>query len=175
MFKTFASSNLAAIAAVFIFGLASAGAANAITNGNFSQIGPNNPTCLQGPIEAPGQGLATGSPSAALNWFQFNVVPNSYICAHVESVGFLNAIRVTTDGGAWGPAAMGNGFGQTWGPPALPCMTSSFWINVVAGQVTGNLVLATGPFASYPYLSQQAAGNHTPNTHSTLLDSGSRH
>jgi hypothetical protein len=144
MLKTYAISRLAAAAAVFAFALAPAGRANPniLLNGLFSQVGPNNPACLQS---------FNSAPSAALDWFQFNVIPGSYLCTDVEFFGFLPAIRVLTNGGdSTNPqVAMGSGFGQSFVRP-LGCTKSSFLVNVAAGQVTGNLVSAQGPFVEYP-------------------------
>jgi hypothetical protein len=143
MFKTFAISSLASTLAVFVLSLASTGTANAqlLKNGYFSQnVGLNKLVCGPGP-------------SAATDWSQFIVVPSSYLCTDVEQVGLfgftVDAIRLQTDGAEWPQAAMGNGFGQSWAR-GLPCITASFWVKVVSGEVTGNLVSATGPFVQFP-------------------------
>src|SRR2546425_747543 len=123
MFKVFATSQLAA--AVVLLGLTPTGTAhaNVLVNGNFLLTGPNgNPVCSNMPGPKPGW-------SAASDWYQFAVVPNSVICTDLEWVAiFTRAIRVRTNGGDWPGAAMGNGFGQSFRPMA--CAKASFWINV---------------------------------------------
>ncbi|MBV9266805.1 MAG: hypothetical protein JO061_11615 [Acidobacteriaceae bacterium] len=149
MIKMLALSRSAATAAVFVLGLAATGTANAqvLKNGWFSQnVGLNKQIC--------GQPLV--GPSAATDWTESIVVTdkefgtNSYFCTDVEKIGFFtDAIRVQTNGGDSQQWSQGNGLWQSWGR-SLPCITASFWVKVVSGEVTGNLVLATGPFVEVP-------------------------
>jgi hypothetical protein len=127
MSKLLAALKVSATAAVLLYSLAGGerASANALVNGWFTQAGMNgNQFC--------GSGW-----SAALDWSQFIAVPNSHLCTALETT-FLPRIRVTTDGGAWPSAHMGNGIGQNF--PPLSCAIATFWYNVVSGEVTGNLV-----------------------------------
>lgn len=131
MFKPYAISKGVVLAAAFAFCLASAGPAdaNVLVDGWFTQPGPNgSQVCMRGP---------TSGWSAAANWYQWAVVPYSYICTYLETT-FLPRIRVRTNGGKWLSAFSGNGIGQNFAP--IKCATASYWYNVVSGEVTGNLV-----------------------------------
>ncbi len=125
--------------------------ANLVNNGNFIQIGPNgNP--YTSTLPAP-----SSEWSAAAYWKMFVVEPNSHIRTKVETLGTgpVHVLHVTTNGGYWGPASMGNGVVQMF--PATACATASFSIFVVSGAVTGNLIRTTGPFAAFPQF--QPAGH----------------
>lgn len=143
MFRT---SNYAAIA-TFTLGLASNGLANTnvLLNPSYNQIGPNG-----NPVNMNILGQQQSGPSAAADWFQFKVDPNSTLFTEVRpiGIGLIHKLYVYTTGGPYAPASMGNGMGQSF--PTMGCATASFYVNVFRGEVTGNLVLQTGPFASYP-------------------------
>jgi hypothetical protein len=138
MFKTFAIYNLAATAAIISLGLASGGKANAnvLVNGWLNQPGPNgSQVCMTGP--------ASGW-SAAADWYQFAVVPGSYLCTDLETTGWFPVMRVRTNGGDWPHASQGNGIGQSFRP--LACAAATYWYNVTSGTITGNLVSVNGAF-----------------------------
>ena len=78
------------------------------------------------------------------------LVTNSSLCTRVETtgIGLSHLLHVWTNGGDSPPNAMGNGMGQSF--PVMGCASASFLIQVLSGEVTGNLVRADGPFVYYP-------------------------
>lgn len=141
MFSTFTISDLAATAAVFVISFASPGKANAnvLLNGWVNQPGPNGShVCISGPAS---------SWSAAANWYQFAVVPGSYLCTDLETAGWFPDMRVRTNGGDWLHASQGNGIGQSFRP--LGCAIATYWYNVTSGTITGNLVSVNGAFIDF--------------------------
>jgi len=88
--------------------------ANEILNGNFTQAVPNkNPTFF------PANGQQQSGPSAAKDWTQVKVVPDSYFWTRVESgAGPQHTLHVKTNGGIWKPDSQGNGVWQSFAKPA---------------------------------------------------------
>jgi hypothetical protein len=139
MIKHFKTLNLTAIAVLFTLGLAAAktAQANVVLNGWFTQPAFNNTNqvCMTGPA---------GGWSAAADWSQMVVVPNSYFCTYLESA-FLPRIRVRTNGGD--ALTQGNGIQQNFSP--LACAKATYWYNMISGELTGNLVGLNGAFVDF--------------------------
>lgn len=150
MYGTFRNTQFALAVMAFSLGVH---AASLIVNGDFSQIGPVNPVVFDSNVQKFGM-------AAALNWQQFKVVPNSYLVTRDELIGFgpTGELHVWTNGGPWGPSAMGNGFAQMF--PKANCATASFWVKVMSGQVTGNLITSAGPFLFFPQFTATGAWKH---------------
>jgi hypothetical protein len=135
--------------------------ADVLVNGGVDTVGLN------------GSPVSGSGPSAALAWNQFTVVPGSHITSDLETttdpLGSGEMIHILTDNGFWGPASQGNGFHQSFA--TLPSATASFDIDVVSGEVTGGLVLATGPFAQFtPYQNSGGWQHVVENVNAPVID-----
>jgi hypothetical protein len=138
-----ARSGFVAVAALVLFGPSAR--ANLVANGGFDTVGP-----IGSPVMTPGQG---SNLSAAANWTQFAIVPESYIRTDLlpttDPTGSGSMIHVVTDNGDWPPAHFGNGFDQNFSTAGAAVLNYDLY--VVSGQVTGGLVLAsTGAYVDFP-------------------------
>jgi PEP-CTERM motif len=112
--------------------------AGSLQNGGFDTVGPDG-----SPVTSIGQPYNPVA-SAAADWMQYAVVPESYIKTELlpttDPWGSDNMIHVVTDNGYSTTDHFGNGFEQYF--TTLQSATVSFDLYVVSGQVTAGLVVA---------------------------------